>query len=65
MTDMLKEALVGDLDRLHQRLFYAICSDLTVMCTTHQNVISVKAILSLVEKYSVAEYNAQKPEGGI
>jgi len=56
MSDRLQKALAGSADSLHQRLFYALCSDLTRLCTTHQNVISVRAILALVEEYAKAEY---------
>jgi hypothetical protein len=36
-------------DNLHQRLSSALFNDLTQMCTTDQSVISVRAVLAVVD----------------
>jgi hypothetical protein len=58
MTPRLEKALSGSMDTLHQRLFYGLCEDLTDLCQNRQNVVSVKAVLALVEQYQKADYNA-------
>lgn len=67
MTDRLQRAIeesANDPDRLHQRLFFALCRDITDM-TIHPDSVPAKDLLDLIESFAVAEYNAEKPEGGI
>jgi hypothetical protein len=47
-------------DILHQSLFFSLCRDLNDL-TIHQNSIESNTILDLVEEYSKAEWEAQKP----
>jgi hypothetical protein len=64
MSERLKRALeasVADPDRLHQRLFFALCRDLTALAALENSVEST-AILDLVSDYATAEWENQKPE---
>jgi hypothetical protein len=64
MTERLKRALedsVADPDRLHERLFFALCRDLTDVAALENSVDSI-LILNLVGDYATAEWEAQKPE---
>jgi hypothetical protein len=63
MTDRLRRIIEEARrfpDILHQSLFFSLCRDLTDL-TIHQNSIEAKVVLDLVEEYSKAEWEAQKP----
>jgi hypothetical protein len=65
VTERLKRALedsLADPDRLHQRLFFALCRDLTSLAALENSVEST-AILDLVSDYATAEWeSSQKPD---
>jgi len=64
VTERLKRALedsIADSDRLHQRLFFALCRDLTELAALENSVDSIM-ILDLVAEYATGEYEAQEPE---
>jgi hypothetical protein len=63
MTGHLKHALedsVGDPDRLHQRLFFALCRDLTELAAL-ENSVDANMILDLVSDYATGEWDAKSP----
>jgi hypothetical protein len=60
MTDRLKKALedsLADPDRLHQRLFFSLCHDLTELAALDNSVEST-TILDLVSNYATGEWAA-------
>ena len=64
MTERLKRALddsVANPDRVHQRLFFALCRDLTDL-TVLANSVEATMILDLVSDYATGEWEAQKPD---
>ena len=64
MTERLKHALedsVADPERLHQRLFFALCRDLTELAAL-ENSVEANMILDLVSDYATGEWEAQKPD---
>ena len=64
MTERLKGALddsLADPDRLHQRLFFALCRDLTELAVL-ANSVEATMILDLVGDYATGEWEAQKPD---
>lgn len=64
MTERLKRALedsVADPDRLHQRLFFSLCRDLTSLAGL-ENSLEATTILDLVSAYATGEWEAQKPD---
>ena len=64
MTGRLKRALEGsaaDPDSLHQRLFFAICRDLTELAALDNSVDSIM-LLDLVSDYATGEWEAQEPD---
>jgi hypothetical protein len=64
LTERLKRALedsVADPDRLHQRLFFALCRDLTELAVL-ANSVEATMILDLVGDYATGEWEAQKPD---
>jgi hypothetical protein len=65
LTERLKHALedsLADPDRLHQRLFFALCRDLTELAAL-ENSVEATAILDLVSDYATGEWEAaQKPD---
>lgn len=63
-TESSKRALeesVADPDRLHQRLFFASCRDLTELAAL-ENSVETTTILDLVSDHATGEWEAQKPE---
>ena len=64
LTELLKRALedsLADPDRLHQRLFFAICRDLTELAALDNSVDSIM-LLDLVSDYATGEWDAQEPD---
>jgi hypothetical protein len=64
LTEHLKRALedsVLDPDRLHQRLFFALCRDLTNLAAL-ENSVEADMILDLVSDYATGEWEAQEPD---
>jgi hypothetical protein len=64
MTERLKRALedsTADPERLHQRLFFALCRDLTELAAL-ENSVDATMILDLVSDYATGEWEAQKPD---
>jgi hypothetical protein len=65
VTDRLKRALedsLADPDRLHERLFFALCRDLTELAAL-ENSMEATAILDLVSDYATGEWEtAEKPD---
>jgi hypothetical protein len=62
MTARLKRALedsVADPDRLHQRLFYALCYDLTGLAK-FENAVESTVILDLVGDYAASAWEAEE-----
>jgi hypothetical protein len=60
----LKRALedsVADPERLHQRLFFALCRDLTNLAAL-ENSVEATTILDLVSAYATGEWEARKPD---
>jgi len=57
----LEESLGSDSDRLHQRLFFALCRDLTELASLENTVDSIM-LLDLVSDYATGEWEAQKPD---
>ena len=63
LTELLKRALedsLADPDRLHQRLFFAICRDLTELAALDNSVDSIM-LLDLVSDYATGEWDAKSP----
>jgi len=63
VTERLKRALedsVADPDRLHQRLFFSLCRDLTDLASALENSVEANMILDLVSDYATGELEAQK-----
>jgi hypothetical protein len=64
MTERLKRALedsLADSDRLHQRLFFALCRELTELAALENSVESI-TLLDLVADYATGEWEAEKPD---
>ena len=65
LTERLKHALedsVAEPDRLHQRLFFALCRDLTDLAVL-ANSVEASMILHLVSEYATGEWEtALKPD---
>ena len=64
LTERLKRALeesAADPDGLHQRLFFALCRDLTDLAVL-ANSVEATMILDLVGDYATGEWDAQKPD---
>lgn len=64
MTARLKQALedsVADPDRLHQRLFFALCRDLADFAAL-ENSVEAATILDLVSDYATGEWETRKPD---
>jgi hypothetical protein len=62
LTERLKCALedsVTDPDRLHQRLFYALCHDLAGLARLENSVESI-AILDLIGDYAASAWEAEE-----
>jgi hypothetical protein len=62
LTERLKQALkdsATDPDRLHQRLFFALCRDLTELAALEDSV-EATMILDLVSDYATGELESQK-----
>ena len=63
MTERLKRALeesIDDSDRLHQRLFFALCRDLTELASALKDSVEATTILDLVSDYATGELESQK-----
>jgi len=64
LTERLKRALeesVANPERLHQRLFFALCRDLTELAALENSVESV-VLLDLVGDYATGEWETQAQE---
>jgi hypothetical protein len=64
LTERLKRALeesVVDPDGLDQRLFFALCRDLTDLAVL-ANSVEATMILDLVSDYATGEWEAQEPD---
>jgi hypothetical protein len=64
MTERLERALedsAADPDRLHQRLFFALCRDLTELARLENSIESI-TVLDLVGAYATGEWDARKPD---
>jgi hypothetical protein len=63
LTERLKQALkdsATDPDRLHQRLFFALCRDLTELASALKDSVEATTILDLVSDYATGELESQK-----
>jgi hypothetical protein len=64
MTERLTKALeesTTEPDRLHQRLFFALCRDLIDLAKL-ENSVEATMIIDLVSDYATGEWEAQKPD---